>query len=180
MRPLGLDRLWDGTPAPAGVGGAARLEIAGPEVVLAWDVALRGTANLPDGAPRFLDGLWEHDVVELFLAPAAPSAGPARYLELEAGAGGHWLALALADVRVRGRDLRNWDVRVEGAVHGARWRGRLRAPLADVRSVAGDPPWRGMAAAGLGSHGERVLLASTPLPGDRADFHQPSAWPRLD
>ena len=53
--------------------------------------------RIPEGAiGSRVDGLWEYDVIELFLV------GPGhQYLELELGAGGHWLLLSFDSIRHR-------------------------------------------------------------------------------
>lgn len=181
---LRLDHAWNGALAPAGTGGAARLERAGPDLLLSWDVLAREPLRSPASDPAFHDGLWEHDVVELFLAQERLPSGPVRYLELEAGAAGHWLALDLADVRRRRAELPDLSVRMRGRVtcegHGHRWQGRLAVPEREVVAVVGPGPWRGLAAAGLGgSATPRVYLTSARLPGQRPDFHQPRHWPLI-
>ena len=182
-RAIRLDRQWDGSPAPTDARGAASLEIAGPDLLLSWDLRIREPLRMPSSPPGFLDGLWEHDVVELFLAPAHLLEGPPRYLELEAGAAGHWLALDLADVRVRRAELRGLAVHVCGgavAASALRWQGRMRVSVSDITDVIGARPWRGLVAAVLGGGAsERCYLTSSALPGERPNFHQPQGWVEL-
>jgi hypothetical protein len=158
--------------------------MAGPDVLLSWDLRTCEPLRVPSSPPGFTDGLWQHDVVELFLAPAALPEGPPRYLELEAGVAGHWLALSLSDVRVRRAELRDAGVAVRSEVSadGARWEGLMRVPLREIVAVAGAPPWRGLIAAVLGGgspNAERCYLTSHALPGERPDFHQPRRWVAL-
>lgn len=118
----------------------------------------------------------------MFLAPSRPSSGPLRYLELEAGAAGHWLALDLGDVRRRRAELREACVRVAGgaSADGSRWQGRMSVPLEEIVRVIGPRPWRGLVAAVLGGvASQRCYLTSSALPGERPDFHQPRSWPEI-
>ena len=173
-------RRWDGGDAPTGLDVGVAVEVAGSELVLSWRVSLLESPRVPSVPAGFLDGLWEFDVVELFLAPAAAGEGKTRYLELEVGPGGHWLALSLADVRVREAVLERLPVRVAGVVERATWRGSLRVAFEEVERIVGPLPWRGLGCAVLGGGiGDCAYLTSSRLPGPRPDFHQPHAWPLL-
>jgi hypothetical protein len=106
-------------------------------------------------------GLWDHEVVELFLLGEAD-----RYLELEFGPHGHWLALQLAGRRqIVDRDV---ALEFEAQRSGARWRGRARVPRAQL------PP--GLFAANAyaihGTGAGRRHLAWQPVPGPQPDFHR--------
>jgi len=167
---------WDGSPAPEGVGGRVALEFETLSLTLAWDLVLPGPVRVPSGPPAYMDSLWEWDVIELFLAAPDRLEGRPRYVELEIGAGGHWLALAFDDVRRRSSELRELAPTIESHVDGLRWTGTVRTYLRRLIPHAGEPPWRGLIAFGAGTPEQRLLLTSTPLPGTVADFHQPHAW----
>jgi hypothetical protein len=126
----------------------------------------------PPGPPGPCDGLWEFEVVELFLAGSGPF-----YLEVELGPHGHHLVLQLAGVRRVSARALPLDYRVER--RGARWRGRARLPAAWLPPG----PLRGNAYAIHGRGEARRYLAAHPLPGAAPDFHQPErfvALPELD
>ena len=76
---------WDGVPVADG----ARVRLDWRDaVVIEVEAPFTGDAVPP--APRGrTDRLWEHEVVEVFLASEAAAA--ARYLEIELGPHGHWL-----------------------------------------------------------------------------------------
>lgn len=118
----------------------------------------------PPGEPRWLDGLWEHEVVELFVA-GAPFSEHAAYVELEVSPYGHWLALRFEQYRVRAGRV---DVDVDVRAEGTRWRGRARVPLA----VLPPRPWRVNANVVHGAGEARRYLSATVLGGDRPDFHR--------
>ena len=178
---LSLRGLWDGTPAPLGVGGEARVDRFGDALSLAWDVALPATPRVPEGAAGFLDGLWEYDVIELFLTASVAADPSPVYVEIEAGPAGHWLALAFSGGRQRAAELRDIHPRIESDLEGLRWRGRLDVELASLEPyLPADAALRGLAAfCTRDSEGERLYLCSQPLPGEQADFHRPSAWTKL-
>lgn len=166
-----LTQLWNGEPAPAGHGGRAALNTDAGLLCLSWDLALPGEPRAPDAEPGFVDGLWEHDVIELFLCSRST---PTRYLELEFGPAGHWLALAFSDIRQREAELTGIDPELSHELTPGRWRGRAALPLALVERHAGRAPWRGLVATVSGA--ARVHACWPKLPGETPDFHQPQAW----
>lgn len=168
---LELRHLWNGAPAPDGVGGRVTLQSSGGVLALEWELALPGKARIPASPPGFTEGLWEWDVVELFLR-----SGPDRYLELELGPGGHWLALTFRGVRQRSAELRDLRPGLKNELSAGLWRGRAEVPL----ELAGPRPWTGLVTAVLGSGAGRLYLSWPPLPGVQPDFHQPQAWAALE
>jgi hypothetical protein len=163
---LPIERGWDGAPCPdARVHG--RVELS------ARDEGIELTASLPHQAvPRIpaapqgtrVANLWEHDVVECFLSLAG-----GRYLEVELGAGGHFLVLSFSAPRVRSDSHEGLALAVDFASDARGWRSRvlieralLPAPIAALNAfvIAG------------GAH-----LVFSPLPGPAPDFHQPARFP---
>lgn len=124
----------------------------------------------PPGPRGRCDGLWEFEVVELFLLGRDD-----RYLELEFGPHGHWLAYGLAGRRQLVEPALEIE-RFQVARAGSRWRGEATIPLAHL------PPglWAGNAYAIHGVGPARRFLAAHPIPGERPDFHQIAAFPPLE
>ena len=122
----------------------------------------------PPSSPGRLDGLWNFEVVELFLLGRDD-----RYLELEFGPHGHYLALSLAGRR----QLVTSDIAVEFEAErrGSRWHGRARIALEHL------PP--GLRAANAyaihGQAAERRHLAWHAVPGPAPDFHRLDLFPAL-
>jgi hypothetical protein len=172
---VGLSRLWNGESAPAGTGGTVSLRIEHAHLVWSWDLALAGAPRVPGEPVGYLDGLWGFDVVELFVTGRADRT---RYVELEVGPSGHWLALAFDGVRRRSSELADLPLVSSHDLHGGRWRGRALVPVAPLEKHAGPRPWKGLVAAvlGAGAPGVRSFLTSVALPGDQPDIHQPAAW----
>jgi hypothetical protein len=115
----------------------------------------------PEAPPGELDGLWNYEVVELFLVGRNDD-----YLEIEMGPHGHHLAL-----RLHGR--RKVVERVPIVYHahiggGPRWRGRGRVPARLLPQ--GIHSANAFAIHGVGS--ERRYLAHQPVPGPQPDFHR--------
>ena len=122
----------------------------------------------PLGEPGPTDRLWEHEVVELFVAGRDD-----RYTEVELSPWGHHLVLRLHGVR------RVIDTQLPLAFRvrrcGARWIGVARLD----RELLPPPPWRANAYAIHGEGSDRRFLSATPLPGEQPDFHQPDRFPAL-
>jgi hypothetical protein len=159
-----IDRLWDGKEALA----AERAEVGfwlGPAGLR---VAIRAGFHgdpAPAAPPGRTDGLWRHEVVELFLANEA-----GHYLELEFGPHGHYLGLQFSGVR----QLREPDPALcyQAEIVGATWQGRAEVALAGLPS--GLELANAYAIHGQGL--ERRYLAAYAVPGLRPDFHQPQRF----
>ena len=169
-----LTQLWNGEPAPTGHGGRAALTVETGLLALSWDLALPGEPRLPESPEGLTDELWKHDVVELFLCSRTSSD---RYLELEFGPGGHWLALSFSGIRERDAELSELHPELRNEVQPGRWRGRAALPVALVEKHAGPQPWKGLVAAVTGE--ARAHACWPRLPGDTPDFHQPASWAPL-
>ena len=168
---LPIERFWDGGHCrERRLHGSVRLETRGKGLVVEASLPHQRVPRVPD-APRGarVADLWEYDVVECFLVGAR-----GRYLEVELGAGGHFLVLAfeaprrLADAHVGLSPERSFQRNATG------WRSRVGIPWSvlppDLRAL------NAFVIAG-GAH-----LAYHALPGARPDFHQPQRFPaaRLD
>ncbi len=168
MIELRIETAWDGQPI--GPDEAVRLWLAvddDGDLALQIDAPFHGDVP-PDAPAGSLDGLWNHEVVECFLA------GPdGRYTELEFGPHGHYLGLRFVGVRQR-LDA-GWGIDFVASAGRGRWKGQARV----AKRWLPERPWR---VAAFAIHGEdpRRFLAHPPLPGEKPDFHQPgrfSPWP---
>jgi len=168
---LVVDRTWDGAPLAAEERATVRFELAGGAVVVRVDAPFHGDPA-PPGPPGPTPRLWEHEVVELFVAGPGDDAS-VPYLELELSPHGHHLALRLEGVRRVVEEGLPVDVRTE--IRGGRWRGEARLPLAWLPPA----PRRAAAFAAHGAGPGRRHLASVPVPGPRPDFHRPDRFPPL-
>lgn len=119
----------------------------------------------PEGPPGHRDVLWEHEVVELFLVgPASDTGRP--YLELELSPHGHFLVLALRDIRALSHHHK--ALSYSASIVGSRWQGQADIPVSWVPE--GTLSWNAYAIHGEGER--RRYLAMTPVPGDAPDFHR--------
>jgi len=164
---LPIERAWDGAPCDVPLRAALELARAGDALAVRASLAQPGPPRAPDAPPGArVEGLWEYDVVECFLAGAG-----GRYFELELGAEGRWLALSFDAPRV-GADAH--EALALDVAHGASaggWWAEVALPLALL------PP--GLCAANAFAIAAGRFLAHHPVPGRRPDFHQPAAFPPL-
>lgn len=115
----------------------------------------------PTGPVGPTDGLWEYEVVEVFIA------GPGeRYLEIELSPTGHYLVLELDGIRQPVRTLLPIDFRAE--IVGNQWTGLANIP----QELLPEGPLRINATAIHGEGTARTYLSAVPLPGSQPDFHQ--------
>lgn len=163
---LRVERGWDGQPCPdPRLCADVRLSASPSGLVFAARLPHQATPRLP-AAPagaRVAD-LWEYDVVECFLL-----ARDGRYLELELGAGGHFLALLFDAPRRCSDALDSLRPELTHRADARGWSARLVAPW----SIVPTPLCALNAFVAAGG----VLLAHHPLPGTRPDFHQPQRFP---
>ncbi len=162
---LALDRHWHGAPSRE-VCGRLELSRVGRDLELRALLRQPGIPRAPAAPPGTrVEGLWNFDVVECFLAGAG-----GRYLEIEIGASAHFLLLAFRARRVRAQ---SWpDLRLptaHGRTQDGAWWAALRVPGALLPA--------GLRAANAFALAAGQLLAYHPLPGPIADFHQPARWP---
>ncbi len=156
-----IDRLWDGGRAGAAERAEVTFSLGSTGLTLAVAARFHGDPA-PDLPPGRVEGLWNYEVVELFLANEA-----GHYLEVELGPHGHYLALRFAGVRqLVSQDL---TLSYQAEVSGEWWRGKAVAPL----SCLPDKVSRANAYAIHGQGDERRYLAAHAVPGPRPDFHQP-------
>jgi hypothetical protein len=159
-RSLLVAQTWDGQPAPRSDWVKVELALSLEDVAVTIDAPFHGDAP-PPTPPGPTPGLWNHEVVELFLLGEGD-----QYLELELGPHGHFLVLELCGQRHVVREIPTLDYRVRQL--GDRFVGQASIPL-------------GLLPAGLHSlnayavHGPedaRQYLAWRGAPGRRPDFHR--------
>jgi len=143
-----------------------------------WFVAGHGAPARvhPKARPgRFLEGLWEHDVAELFLADPADGA----YLELNLAPNGAWWSCAFRGPRERrdpgGTNLPGVETFAELAPDGT-WLAAMAIPRDTLRELVGfGDATRANVTFILGSPAQRFLSAAE-LGGGEPDFHRPERF----
>jgi len=169
---LTVASTWDGEPIGADEQVRVRLRLTARELRIAVRAPFHGDPA-PPGEPGAMDRLWEHEVVELFVAGVASGGGDVPYTEIELSPWGHHWVLQLHGVRrvvATGMPIAFRSYR-----RGEAWLGAARLD----RALLPPPPWRVNAFAIHGTGDERRFLAATALPGPQPDFHQPERFPAL-
>jgi hypothetical protein len=163
---LVVERHWNGEPLrDARLRGVARLQTTPDGVAFEASLPHQREPRVPTApAGTRVGDLWEYDVVECFMAGRDGS-----YLELELGAGGHFLALRFAAPRRCSDTLESLEPALSHRADARGWSARLVAPWSVVPAEI--VALNVFVAAG----GE--LLAHAPLPGPQPDFHQPQRFP---
>ena len=165
-----IDKFWNGEACPdAQYHAEVWLNQSSKGLVIRTHCPTFPNQRIPD-APRDkrFDGLWDYDVVEVFLVGAGGT-----YLEVELGAGGHWLVLGFDGVRHRSNDYVafNPDHRNASALAGT-WQSTITIPWEMIPT-----PIARMNAFAIF---QGQFLAMSPVPGKEPDFHQPAAFPEVE
>ena len=169
-----IDRTWSGDPLSRAEATMLTVELS-PRAELRVTVDAPYAGDPPPGAPPGrVDGLWNHEVVELFLARGDRRA---VYFELELGPHGHHLALGFNGVRQPSQATDSSSETVDFSVsrNAGRWAGTARLEL--PASLTGTR-LRGNAFRIWGRADRRFEVAAR-LPGSTPDFHQPQHFPSL-
>lgn len=156
---LEICQTWDGRPVAESA--SVCVAVVGKRLHVVVDSPYYGDPP-PSSPTGRLDGLWDHEVVELFIRGAGGD-----YTEIELGPHGHWLALRLRAIRV----VCDRDLHLDHAAQivGKRWRGAASLALEDLPTG----PWTGNAYAIHGVGLTRRYLVHRPTGGARPDFHRP-------
>lgn len=157
---LEIARDWTGAPLPAAEVAELTFQRRGSELELSFDAPYFADPAPPSAAGP-TPGLWEYEVIELFIATASD-----EYFELELGPHGHHLALALRGVRKVWRSALPLAYQV--SIDAGRYRGRAQVPM----SYLPDQPVRVNAYMIHGSGDARRYAAHAPVPGPKPDFHR--------
>lgn len=168
LKPLLLSQTWNAQPIAAAETVEIQLERR-PEGLWLQSNAPFYTDPPPLAPAGPLDGLWDYEVVELFLVHGE------QYTELELGPHGHYLLLRLQGIRQATARALPLDYRHE--IRGDRWIGEALIPW----EYLPPEPWTFNAYAIHGSAEQRRYLALFAVPGAEPDFHrlpyfQPLVW----
>ena len=171
LGPIAIEKLWNGRTATDRERALLSLRAEGEALRLTVDASFHGDPA-PAGPVGPTDGLWEHEVVELFIR-----GGDRSYLEIEVGPFGHYLALSLRgprDVVWQGRELRCRTAITRDLWSADLWIPRAWLPPAphalNLCAIHG-------ARRPAGPQGDgRRYLSLVALPGKAPDFHQPDRF----
>jgi hypothetical protein len=124
--------------------------------------------------------LWERDVVEVFVNPGPQKVN--HYYEFEVAPNNQWIDLEI-DLTKKPFGNAAWNSQFEHAVHLDEkqhvWTCEMRIPLSALKAqIQPGKSWRinFYRAEGEGGDLQRALLAWSPIPGDKPNFHVPSRF----
>ena len=131
------------------------------------------------GTESATEGLWNKDVVEVFLRPGTA----ASYFEIEASPLGQWMDLEILKPREEVDLTWNSDLELETVLneHECIWRAFLGLPYQSMKEL---PPevgqaWRVNLCRIAGKEPDREYLAWRPTFTGQPDFHKPSSFGHL-
>ncbi len=162
-----VERQWNG--APGDWQADVALSLQGVELTV--DIKARYWGDPPPARPSGrCPRLWEHEVVELFIAGVGRGKKGRRrqieaYLELEIGPHGHWLALELEGRR---NVVHTPTIQCEVTLSEGIWHASARFN----RSLLPDGPLTANAYSIHGVGEDRRYHAAFAVPGERPDFHR--------
>jgi hypothetical protein len=143
-----------------------------------WFLAARQASaiNHPSAMPGvFMEGLWEHDVIELFLAD--PDSG--AYLEFNLASNGAWWAAKFIAPRTRALTQPNFSSAISShaqEISDDEWCAAICIPLAFLeKEISFSGKTTANATAILNSP-QQTFHSIHKLPGDVPDFHQPTEF----
>jgi len=167
-RELVVERMWDGQPARDDERVRMRITLASTGLDISVEAPFHGDEP-PRAAPGPLWGLWDHEVVEVFVL------GPGEvYTEIELGPHGHYLVLRLAARREAVACALLDAFRPQ--IRGPRWTASIHIPV----ELLPPPPHRLNAYAIHGQGDLRRFLALWAVPGAGPDFHRLECFRAID
>jgi hypothetical protein len=164
---LPIAMTWDGKPLEPAERAHVRVARVGQEFTIAIQAPFHDDEP-PARAQGSCPGLWSYEVVECFLV-----GEDERYLEVELGPHGHYLLLSLHGARNIVRQGMPAAYQAQIDRQRARWRGLITI----AEELVPLPIRRVNAFALHGPTPQRRYLCFSPLPGERADFHQIERFP---
>jgi hypothetical protein len=178
-RPVVVSEYWSGEPAPPGRHFEARMLWSDEHLYIRFDAAQAEPlveSVEPDLASKTL-GLWDRDVVEIFIAPDPDE--PRRYFEFEAAPNGEWVDLAI-DLTSGSRETDveySSGMQVAARVEDGRVVTAIKIPWSSLhkRPESGEV-WLGNLFRCVGRDPDRGYLAWSPTLTEKPNFHVPERF----
>ena len=174
-----VSEYWSGETAPKGRCFEARLLWSDEHLYVRFDAMQYDPLVMSDDSNLTSKtlGLWDRDVVEIFIAPDVNE--PRRYYEFEAAPNGEWVDLAIdLTSGERETDLAyNSGMQTAARIEDGRVVTAIRIPWSslDKRPTVGDV-WAGNLYRCVGRDPDRGYLAWSPTLTEAPNFHVPERF----
>jgi hypothetical protein len=165
---LRIAKTWDGLALPPTEQCQLSLGLSDQRLLVELEAPFHDDPA-PPGPAGALDGLWDFEVVELFLLGTGQ-----HYLELEFSPHGHYLALSMAGPRQRA--AKDHPLKYRSRVDGERWSGSAAIPIHLL--PVGLHAHNAYSIHGVGT--ARRYLAAFPIGGRAPDFHRLEYFSEID
>jgi hypothetical protein len=167
MQCIAINKTWNGEELPIQHHANVMLTMDKGHLMIEIDAPFYD-GRRPQTPAGFTDGLWNFDVVELFIVGKKQ-----RYIELEFGPYGHYLGYRFNGVRNKNGVLSEIDY--VATIVDNRWHAKASIPQSTLplKETAG---WRLNGTAIHGATNARVYHSHTTLTGDTPDYHQPDLF----
>lgn len=174
-----VDRYWSSENAPEGRRFNARLLWSDAALYVRFEAAQAEplvVSNKPDATKKTM-GLWDRDVVEIFIAP--DKREPRKYFEFEVAPTGEWLDVALD--ATSGTRKSDWDYASGMEVFSRIEKDRVVMAMKIPWTAFGRTPkvgdvWLGNLFRCVGKDPNRGYLAWQPTRTEQPNFHVPEAF----
>lgn len=166
--PLSTD--WFGAPLASAI--EIHLGLSGDRILFGTHgVGIPRCADATPGA--FIEGLWESDVVELFLG----EPGSTRYQEFNLSPRGAWWTMSFSGYRSRMTTDAMPGVRCYADVVGEAWRAAMEIPLREL-TIAWSPDNGNVNVTAVHGSPQQFATAAN-LGGGEPDFHRAERFVRV-
>ncbi|MGD9588188.1 MAG: carbohydrate-binding family 9-like protein [Pyrinomonadaceae bacterium] len=174
-----VDKYWNGKKAPVGRRFNAKLLWSAAALYVRFEANQSEplvVSEKPDLTKKTM-GLWDRDVVEIFVAP--DRSEPRKYFEFEAAPTGEWLDVALD--ATSGTRKSDWEYASGMEVSSRIEKGRVVMAMKIPWTAFGKTPktgdvWLGNLLRCVGKDPDRGYLAWRPTMTERPNFHVPEAF----
>lgn len=162
-----ISNLWNGTAADQSLHAGVWISQSVRGILVRVHSKIHPSSQSPTApAGSRVDGLWQYNVVELFLVGVND-----QYLEIELSESGHWLVLGFESVRKRSHAYEDFIPEFTHSIDAnyGTWESSILIPWSIIPE--------NLSRMNAFSIIEGQYLALNSVPGLEPDFHQPSTYP---
>lgn len=172
--PLELNHNWDGSKST--LSAQAWLFMSEDRLYFGAQVSQPAWCDTHLHRGDYVEGLWQRDVAELFIA-----ADDASYQEFNLSPTGAWWSMSFTSPRVRTTELfvPPKNIKTYGHIKNHSWRAAFSIPVNELAVDLNVPGKTRANVSIIVGENPRTYLSHAKLPGNGPDFHQPGAFNSL-